>query len=212
MGFDIFYKKYDDLIKSNSNYGKLSAINNQGFGDAKGIEFFWRDKKSFRNFDYWFSYSYLDTKRDFLNYPYSMRPPFASRHTASLVTKTFIIPWKMQINVSYTFASGRPYYDIYKTGNNQFAIRQQGMTKDYNDLSLSLNYLPSIGKKNAKGFSVFVLSVTNVPGFRNVYTYNFSADGSRKVAVTPPARRFYYLGYFVSFGIDRTQEAIDTHL
>ena len=41
------------------------AINNNGYGDAKGIEFFWRDKKTIKNVDYWISYSYLDTKRIF---------------------------------------------------------------------------------------------------------------------------------------------------
>lgn len=210
---EIFYKKYDDLIKATGNYGQLTAVNNKGFGDAKGIEVFWRDKKSFKNMDYWVSYSYLDTKRNFLNYPAEIEPPFAAKHTASIVFKTFLLPWKLQVNASYTFATGRPYYDFYFDNNiNKYIIREQGRTKDYNDLSLSLNYLPSIGKKDAKSFSVFVLSVTNVPGFKNIYSYNFSADGSRKIAVVPASKRFYYLGYFVSFGIDRTQDAIDNHL
>lgn len=163
--------------------------------------------------DYWVSYSYLDTKRNFLNYPTMIEPPFAAKHTASVVFKTFLLPWKLQVNASYTFATGRPYYDFYYDSNiDKYTIREQGRTKDYNDLSLSLNYLPQIGKKDAKSFSVFVLSVTNVPGFSNIYSYNFSADGTRKIALTPASKRFYYLGYFVSFGIDRTQEAIDNHL
>lgn len=37
--------------------------------------------------DYWISYSYLDSKRDFLNYPYSLNPNFASKHTLSFVAK-----------------------------------------------------------------------------------------------------------------------------
>lgn len=210
---EIFYKKYDDLIKATGNYGQLTAVNNKGFGDAKGIEVFWRDKKTFKNMDYWVSYSYLDTRRNFLNYPTEMEPPFAAKHTASVVFKTFLLPWKLQVNASYTFATGRPYYDFHFDDNtNKYIIREQGRTRDYNDLSLSLNYLPQIGKKDAKSFSVFVLSVTNVPGFRNIYSYNFSADGSRKIAVVPASKRFYYLGYFVSFGIDRTQDAIDNHL
>lgn len=210
---EIFYKKYDDLIKASGNYGRLTAVNNEGFGDAKGVEVFLRDKKSFKNIDYWISYSYLDTRRNFLNYPSSIEPPFSSKHTASIVFKTFILPWKLQVNASYTFATGRPYYDFHFDENlGQYTIREQGRTKDYNDLSLSLNYVPAVGKKDAKSFSVLVLSVTNVPGFKNVYSYNFSADGSRKVAVLPAAKRFYYLGYFISFGIDRTEEAINNHL
>lgn len=210
---EIFYKKYDDLIKATGQFGQLTAVNNKGFGDAKGIELFWRDKKSFKNVDYWVSYSYLDTKRNFLNYPGEIQPPFAAKHTGSIVLKSFILPVKMQINMSYTFASGRPYYDFYyDESDHQYEIRRQGRTKDYNDLSLSLNYLPSIGKKNAKSFSVFVLSVTNVPAFNNVYSYDFSANGKRMVPVLPASKRFFYLGYFVSFGIDRTQDAIDNTL
>ena len=208
---EIFYKEYDDLLKTSGN--GLGAINNNGFGDAKGIELFWRDKKTVKNVDYWVSYSFLDTKRDFLNYPFAIEPSFAAKHTASLVIKKFVLPIKTQFNASYTIATGRPYYNmVYNDVQNKVTIINEGRTKNYNDLSLSVNYLPSIGKQNAKAFSVFVLSVSNVLGFENVYNYNFSANGQNKVAVTPPAKRFLYVGYFVSLGIDRTQDAINNNL
>jgi vitamin B12 transporter len=211
---EIFYKKYNDLFKTGlNNYGTFTAINNDGFGDAKGIEFFWRDKKTIKNVDYWISYSYLDTKRDFLNYPFAIEPSFASKHTASLVVKKFVTNIKTQFNASYTFATGRPYYNInYDSTGSSFKIFDEGRTKDYNSLSLSVNYLPSIGKTKAKSFTVFVLSLTNVLGANNVYTYNYSANGQNKVAVTPPSKRFFYLGCFISLGIDRTGDAIDNHL
>ena len=211
---ELFYKKYEDLLKTAQTYNQtFTAINNNGFGDAKGIEFFWRDKKTIKNVDYWISYSYLDTKRDFLNYPFALEPSFVSKHTASLVMKKFVTKLKTQFNASYTFASGRPYYDlVYNNNQNKYNILETGRTKDYNNLSLSINYLPSIGKTNPKAFSVFVFSVTNVLGFDNVYNYNFSVNGQNKVAVSPPAKRFIYLGYFVSLGIDRTQDEINNHL
>lgn len=213
---EVFYKKYNDLIKAIGDYGTFTAINNDGFGDAKGIEFFWRDKKTIKNLDYWISYSYLDTKRDFLNYPYAIQPNFASKHTASLVVKKFVLPIKTQFNASYTFATGRPYYDIVYDSTsstpNTYKIAAEGRTKTYNDLSLSVNYLPNIGKTNAKAFGVLVLSVSNVLGFNNVYTYNYSFNGQNKVAVTPATKRFYYIGYFISLGIDRSQDEINNHL
>ncbi len=210
---EIFYKKYNDLFKTDLNNGRFTAINNNGFGDAKGIEFFWRDKKTIKNFDYWLSYSYLDTKRDFLNYPFAIEPSFAAKHTASLVLKKFVTKMKTQFNASYTYATGRPYYNInYDYNTNNYKLYSEGRTKDYNSLSLSVNYLPSIGNINAKGFTVIVLSVTNVLGANNVYSYNYSANGKNKVAVTPPSKRFLYLGCFISLGIDRTQDAIDNHL
>ncbi len=210
---EIFYKKYNDLFKTDGSNGTFKAINNNGFGDAKGIEIFWRDKKTIKNFDYWVSYSYLDTKRDFLNYPFAIEPAFASKHTASLVLKKFVTKMKTQVNASYTYATGRPYYNInYDYNEGKYKIFDEGRTKDYNSLSLSLNYLPTIGNVNAKGFTVIVLSVTNVLGANNIYSYNYSANGNHKVAVTPPSKRFLYLGCFISLGIDRTEDAINNHL
>ena len=47
---EVFYKKYDDLYKTTfTSTGREIAANNNGYGDAKGIEFFWRDKKTFKN-------------------------------------------------------------------------------------------------------------------------------------------------------------------
>ncbi|MGN6248317.1 MAG: TonB-dependent receptor [Ginsengibacter sp.] len=211
---ELFYKKYDDLLKTEGSYNStFTAINNNGFGDAKGIEFFWRDKKTIKNFDYWVSYSYLDTKRDFLNYPFAIEPSFVSKHTASLVVKKFVMPIKTQFNLSYTFASGRPFYDIvFDSTISNYNILEQGRTKNYNNLSFSVNYLPTVLKPKAKAFSVIVLSVTNILGFNNIYSYNFSVNGQNKMAVSPPAKRFIYLGYFVSLGIDRTQDEINNHL
>ena len=207
---EIFYKKYDDLIKTEASGTR--AINNKGFGDAKGIEFFWRDTKTIPEFDYWISYSYLDTKRNFLNYPFAIEPSFAAKHTASLVVKKFVLPVKMQFNASYTFASGRPYYNLIEDNVGKIKISDQGRTVDFNSLSLSVNYLPTIGKKDAKSFTVIVLSLTNVLGANNVYGYNYSANGQNKVAQLPPAKRFLYLGCFVSLGIDRTEDAINNNL
>ena len=207
---EVFYKKYQDLFKTIGNTGKETVVNNNGFGDAKGFELFWRDKKTIKNVDYWVSYSYLDTKRDFLNYPTEIDPPFASKHTASLVLKKFVTKLKTQFNGSYTYASGRPYYNIrYANSSNAYKIFDAGKTKDYNTLSFSVNYLPNIGQTNARKFTVIVFSINNVLGANNIYSYNYSYTGLNKQAVTPPSKRFYYLGVFISFGIDRTENAVN---
>ncbi len=209
---EIFYKKYDDLIKTIGFQSKETALNNKGFGDAKGIEFFWRDRKTIKNFDYWISYSYLDTKRDFLNYPFALRPDYAAKHTASLVMKKFIMPLKTQFNASYTFATPRPFYDLTYDNNGKIYIREQGKSKSYNDLSLSINYVPAVGNPKAKTFTVIVISLTNVLGAKNIYNYRFSANGENKLAITPPASRFFFVGCFISLGIDRTEDVINNHL
>jgi vitamin B12 transporter len=210
---EAFYKKYQSLVKTGIVGGRETATGSNGYGDAKGFELFWRDRQTFKNFDYWISYSFLDTKRDYVNFPKAIEPAFAAKHTASLVMKRFVTKLKTQFNASYTYASGRPYYNIrYDNTNNKFAIYDQGRTIDFNSLSFSVNYLPSIFKEGAKKFNVFVFSITNMLGTKQVYGYNYSYNGMRKEAIVPPTKTFIYLGAFLSFGVDRTQEVIDGKL
>ncbi|MEO5967160.1 MAG: TonB-dependent receptor, partial [Ferruginibacter sp.] len=210
---ELFYKKYNNLYKTSPGFTGTVAKNNEGFGYAKGLEIFWRDKSSIKNFDYWISYSFLDTKRDYLNFPFEMTPSFAAKHTASLVMKKFVLPWKTGFNASYTYASGRPYYDLsYSQTDNKYVVKDRGKTIDYNSLNFSLNYLPNLGKKDAKTFGIWVLSISNILGNKQVYGYNYSSDSRNKVAIIPPSKSFVYIGYFLSFGIDRTEDAINNNL
>jgi hypothetical protein len=211
---EAFYKKYTDLYKTaTSPTGREVAANNNGFGDAKGVELFYRDRKTFKNVDFWVSYSYLDTRRDYLNYPQAITPTFAANHTAAFVVKKFVTKWKTGFNLSYNFATGRPYYYFaYNSTLNKYVIGDAGKTINYNSTSFSVNYLPGLGKKNAKAFAVWVLGVNNFFGQKQVFNYNYNNDGSRKEAVTPPSKRFIFIGCFISFGIDRTQDAINNNL
>lgn len=211
---ELFYKHYENLYKTSTGpTGRDVAANNNGYGYSRGFELFWRDKKSIRNLDYWVTYSFLDTKRDFLNYPTELQPSFAATHTASLVLKKFVLPWKTGFNASYSFASGRPYYNLkYDNLSGKYLVADQGKTINYNSLGFSVNYLPNLGKTNTKTFIVWVLSVTNVLGQDQVFGYNYSTLNDRKVAITPASRRFVYIGCFISFGIDRTQDAINNNL
>ena len=211
---EAFYKKYSDLYKTAASItGRDVATNNNGFGYAKGLELFLRDKKTFKNVDYWISYSYLDTKRDFLNYPQAITPSFAANHTAAFVVKKFVSNWKTGFNLSYNFATGRPYYHFaYDNVQNKYVIGDAGKTINYNSMSFSVNYLPGLGKTNSKSFVVWVLGINNVLGQQQVFNYNYNNNGSRKEAVTPPSKRFVFIGCFMSFGIDRTQDAINNNL
>lgn len=211
---ELFYKKYDALYKTAPNLvGKETAINANGSGYAQGFELFWRDRKTIKGVDYWVSYSYLDSKREFLNYPKALQPSFAATHTANFVVKKFVTKIKTQFNANYTFATGRPYYRIaYNNTLAKYEVTDEGKTINYNSMSFSVNFLPGIGKKDAKSFTVWVLGINNVLGQNQVFNYNYSNDGSRKIAVTPPSKRFVFIGCFISLGIDRTQDVINNNL
>ncbi|MGS0747942.1 TonB-dependent receptor [Halpernia sp. GG3] len=211
LRLEAFYKKYNQLIKTSGDQYFSTATNNNGSGFAKGLELFWRDKKSIKDIDYWVTYSYLDTKRDFNNYPVSLIPSFAAKHTLNLVAKKFVTKWKTGFNMSYTYSSGRPYYDIIND-NGQNIIRHEGKLKDFSSLNFSLNYLPNLGKKNPKAFTVLVLSVSNILGQKNIYGYNFSNNGMQSSAVVPPVNTFIFIGAFISFGQDKTNDTINNNL
>ena len=209
---EVYYKKYQDLIKQIPVGFNYYAYNNSGDGYAKGIDIFFRDKKTIKEFDYWVSYSFIDTKRDYLNYPGQLQPNFVAKHTASLVTKKFFTEIKSGFNLTYSWASGRPYYNIQPDGSNKFYIADRGKTKDFNSLNFSAEWIPSIGKQNPKAFVVWFASVNNILGSNQVYGYNYSYNGSIKSPVTPTAKRFYFIGCFISWGVDRTQDAINNNL
>ncbi len=208
---EVFYKKYHNLVKTGIVGFTEAAVSNDGFGEAKGIEIFWRDKRTIKNFDYWISYSYLDTKRDFLNFPFAITPNFAAKHNGSIVAKKFVQKLKTNFNLSYNYSSGRPYYNIRYDGS-AYKFTDRGTIPDFHNVSFALNYLPSIGKKDAKSFAVYVFQVSNIFNIKQTYGYQYSYSGARKEAIVPTSRMFVYIGAFISFGIDRSNEVIDNAL
>jgi vitamin B12 transporter len=209
---EAYYKKYTDLIRTVPVNYFFSTFDNSGTGYAKGIEVFWRDKKSIKNFDYWISYSYLDTKREYLNYTSQLMPSFAATHTASIVMKRFFTKIRSGVNLTYSFATGRPYYNFVLDSVNKYRLAENGKTRDYNSLNFSAEYVPSFANPKAKTFVVLFASVSNVLGYNAVYGYNFSYSGQYRQAITPPANRFYFIGCFLSWGVDRSQDAINNNL
>lgn len=192
-----FYKKYDQLTKYDFNgmvnaYGVSSYanLNNSGSGYARGVDVFFGDKKTIPAGDYWISYSYLDTKRDFRNYPVQATPPFAAKHTLNLVYKQYIPYIKSEIGTTYSFSTGRTYY------NPNQASFLTDQTKSFNNLSLNVSHLTTVFKQ----FAVLYASVTNLPGFKQVYGYNYSADGQQRQAILPAAKRNFFIGLLVTIG------------
>ncbi|WP_312089118.1 carboxypeptidase-like regulatory domain-containing protein [Chryseobacterium sp.] len=211
LRLEAFYKDYKNLVKTINTGFQNTVIPQQGIGFAKGIEILWRDKKTLKDINYWVSYSYLDSRREFLNYPTELYPSFAAKHNVSVVASKFVNSWKTGFNFSYTYTSGRPFYNII-AANGENIMKSQGKVKDFNSLNFSLNYLPNLGKKDAKAFTILVAGVNNILGSKNIYGYRFSSNGEVSAPVLPATQTFVYIGALISFGIDKTQEAIDNNL
>jgi len=151
--------------------------------------------------DYWVSYSYLDTKRDYLNFEKKATPGFAPKHNFSLVTKYWVNDWRSQIGFSYTHASGRPYDNPNTT---EFLVEK---TKPYNNLSFNWAYLISQQK-------ILYFSVNNVLGFNNVngyqYANNTNTEGTfDRRAIQPSADTFFFVGFFWTISSDKSSNQLD---
>jgi outer membrane cobalamin receptor len=198
---ETYYKRYRDLVKYTSTPSP-TQLNNTGRGNAQGVELFWRDNETVRGVDYWVSYSFLHTRRNYLNYPKSAMPAFASRHNASLVVKYFIEPLKSQVGTTYSYTSGRPYNNPNKTSFNS------ERTPYYSDLSLNWSYLP-------KPYLIVYFSCTNVLGRENIFGYTYSdtptGEGvynSRPIRQAAP--RFLFVGIFLTLSKDKSVNQLPT--
>lgn len=186
---EVYYKSYRNLVKYDTqDIAFNSVFSNNGSAFAKGIDVFWRDGTLVKNLEYWISYSFIDTKRDYKNFPTVVTPNFVADHTLSLVTKYFITNWRSQVGFTNSFASGRPYNNPNET---QF---MNGKTKAYNNLSFNWAYLISQQK-------ILYFSVSNVLGTQNVFGYEYAkspeASGLyNRRTITPTADRFFFVGFF----------------
>ena len=198
-----YYKDYKSLIKehwTNKGYDpnvyrsleqslatNAVSIDNSGYGYATGAELFWRDKKSIKNADYWISYSYIDTRRLYKNFLAEATPDFISTHNLNVVAKYWIDKIQTQINSTYSYASGRPYYDP------SSPVVLGDHAPEYHNLSFTINHLRSIGK----WFTVIYAGIDNVTNQKNVFGYRYSADGTR-YPVVPPLYRSFFVGINMS--------------
>ncbi|MFD2530703.1 MULTISPECIES: TonB-dependent receptor [Polaribacter] len=199
---EAYLKNYDNLVKFDGNTPAFSSnYNNNGNGYAKGFDIFWRQNRKIKNTDYWVSYSYLDTERDYRNYPTAATPSFASKHNISLVAKHWVESWKSQLGFTYNFASGRNYTNPNEVGflNNK--------TKNYNSLSVNWAYLIDQQK-------ILYFSVNNVLGTQNVFGYNYKntpePNGNfNRQAIIPNADRFFFIGFFWTISNNKNTNQLD---
>ena len=188
---ELYHKDYKDLVKlTGGEFYLPTSYNNSGSGYAKGLDLFWRDKKSIKNGDYWVSYSYVDTKRDYRNFPEEAIPTFASKHNLSVVYKHWFGNLRSLAGANFRYSSPRVFNDPNSpifNGEKMLAYRSL-------DLSWSFLYRQHI---------IIYGAVTNVLDFKNEfgqrYSNNPDANGHYPgVAIQPGSNQFYVLGCFIT--------------
>lgn len=188
---ELYYKDYKDLVKLTGDEFYLpSAYNNNGSGYAKGLDLFWRDKKLIKYGDYWISYSYLDTKRDYRNFPTKAVPRFASKHNLSVVYKHWLGSLRSYPGVNFRYSSPRVY------NNPNSGVFNGEKMLPYKSLDVSWGFLY---RQNI----IFYAGVTNVLDFKNEYGQRYSdtpdINGQYAgAAIKPSSDQFYVVGCFIT--------------
>ncbi|MEO0046326.1 MAG: hypothetical protein RL705_1517, partial [Bacteroidota bacterium] len=174
---------------------------NTGSGYAKGLDVFWRDNKTIKNVEYWVSYSFIDTQRNYKNYTAEVTPSFVANQSLSVVSKWWINKLKSQLSVTNSFTTGRPY------NNPNESEFMNGRTKGYNNLSLGWAYLMSQQK-------ILYFSVSNVLGTANVFGYEYAnspdANGNfNRRTIRPTADQFFFVGFFWTISENKKDNQLD---
>ncbi len=199
---ETYYKQYDQLLKYDTEDPAYNSLfSNDGNGFARGLDLFFRDNESVKNMEYWVSYSFIDSERNFKNYPEAATPQFVANHSASLVTKYWIDSWQSQLGFTFNFSSGRPY----ENPNTAGFLNEK--TRDYHSLSFNWAYLLSRQK-------ILYFSVSNVLGRKNVFNYEYASTPGEnglfeRQAIAPAADRFFFVGFFWTISSDKNSNQLD---
>ena len=188
-----YYKDYRALLTTGNR------LANDGSGTASGVELFFRNQQGDRGLDYWVSYSYLHTERQYLDYPIQAMPTFTTPHTAHAVVKQFIEPIGVYVGGSYTFATGRPYFNP----NNPAFLGDR--TAAYHNVNINAAVL----RKWGNTFITVVAALNNVLDNRQVFGYRYAGDGSFRVPIELPYGRALLIAAFISIGRDRSDEILN---
>lgn len=198
---EAFYKDYNNLLTYEGIRFQYHSINQIGEGFARGFDFFYRDQKSFKNTDFWITYSFVDSRRQFAQFTERVQPGFAPRNNGSIVVKHFISPLKSQLGFSFSINDGYTYHDPNLPG------QMNSKTKGFQDLSLGWSYL-------AKPNLIIHLACSNVLGRENIFGYQFSPIPNENgvyesLPIRQTAPRFIFLGILLTLSKDKTANQLN---
>ena len=188
---EIYYKDYKSLEKLNEAAFYLpDSYSSTGFGYARGLDVFWRDRKTIKNGDYWVSYSYIDTRRDYRDYPMEAIPGFASKHNFAAVYKHWFGNIRSYLSLNLKYSSPR----VYNNPNSEVFNGEH--TKPYRSVDVSWSFLY---RQNI----IIYAAVTNIFGFKQGYGYAYASSMDsegifRSSPIIPGADRFFLVACFIT--------------
>jgi hypothetical protein len=187
---DAYYKKYKDAITYSQGQYRAETFANTGSGYGYGVDVFW--KNNFGKLEYWLTYSYNNTKKQYDYFTATIAPSYVSPHSFNITLKYWIASLRSMAGSNYTISSGTPYY------SNVSPYAKAGATPFRNRWDISWSYLPT-------NWIVIHFGCQNVLGYQNIYGYEYGKTNTGvKRAITTNDKRFIFLGVFVTFSRSKT--------
>ncbi len=191
---EAYNKEYNHLPLLSKDISPFFLYNSEGKGYSRGVDLFLNNTRFLKHWEYMLAYSYNDSRRHYLDFPYKDRLPFAMRHNASVTLKYSNFSIRSIISVTNRFASGRYYHDPNCEGF------MNGRTPNYNSLDASWVYL-------ANKHTIVYLGFSNILNRQNIYGYVFNdkMSNSNKYDRHPlmqQTNQSFYIGCFISLGKD----------
>ena len=117
------------------------------------------------------------------------------------MTKYYISGLQSQLGLTYSYASGRPYHN---PNQDQFMSEK---TKAQHTIDFGWAWLISPQ-------TILYCSASNILGSKHVYGYNYpnSTDSNgifQREAIRPAAKRFVFLGLFVTISANKKKNQLD---
>ncbi|MEL6822879.1 MAG: TonB-dependent receptor [Calditrichota bacterium] len=177
-----YYKRYSQLVTEGSNRN----FDSNGNGYSRGVDIFL--KRNHPRYSGWVSYSFLQSRREWLRAPNLSPTRFDISNQLTFVGKADLsLRWHLAF--SYRYTTGRPY-------TSSATTYLDSRVPDYHKADASINYLRSFFPGN---LTVFFFAIANVFNRDNIFDYRYSADFSRREVVNSTMRRNVYFGLSFTF-------------
>lgn len=191
----VYNKEYQNLFLNNEG----ETVNNEGYGYARGAEFFVKRKK--KKYDVIFVYNFLKSKRKENEVQALIRSPYEIDHS---LTGIFKLKFKnSSIGIRYSYASGLPFTPL--------------VDRKWDDASQAYlplwgepysKRLPSYQRMDINGSKAFYLrnnliviyfGITNVLNNKNILRYKYSDDYSTRSNIHSIFGRSIFVGIYIPF-------------
>lgn len=191
---EVYYKDYENLpTKVNDLFQSV------GYGYSRGVDLYFNDQLFFNHLDYTVSYTFNDSKRKYLNYPYKVQPPYVTKYNASLSIRYMnLTALRSVIAITNRIASGRPY----NTPNEE--VLMNGRTSVFYTTDISWTIL---AHKNL----IIYASASNIFNRKNIYGYDYKTQPNNmamyeRKPIKLEQSQAFYIGFFLTLGKNAAYE------